>query len=389
MSAIRSHTGFSTRSIHAGEEPDFREGSTGDVVTPLHLSTTFVWKDPKTPVSEFDYIRSGNPTRKALETKIASIESAKWGLAFASGLAAEAAVMQALLAPGDHVIGFDDLYGGTRRLFREVYAYVDVSYVDLSDLSAFEKALRANTRLVWIESPTNPMIKICDIEAICAAAHRRGAIVAVDNTFLSPYFMRPIELGADIVLHSTTKYIGGHSDSLGGAVVTSDDTIYEKVKAIQNSVGGVLSPFDSYLNLRGIKTLAVRMERHQQNALAIARFLEGHPKVKKVLYPGLEAHPGHEIVRRQASGFGGMISFELEGDIRTACDTLGRLKLFAIAESLGGVESLIELPALMTHASVPDDVKKQIGITDTLVRVSVGLEDAEDLIADLAQALDA
>jgi len=387
MSVIKSRLGFSTRAVHAGEEPDFREGSAGNVVTPIHLSTTFAWKDPKTPVSEFDYIRSGNPTRKAFETKIASIESAKHGLAFASGLAAEAAVMQAILAPGDHVIGFDDLYGGTRRLLREVYTYVEVSYVDLSDLAAFEKALKTNTRMIWIESPTNPMIKICDIEAICRTARKRGAVVVVDNTFLSPYFMRPIELGADIVLHSTTKYIGGHSDTLGGAVVTSDDALYEKVKAIQNSVGAVLPPFDCYLNIRGIKTLAVRMERHQQNAFAVARFLQGHPRVKKVLYPGLEAHPGHEIARRQASGFGGMISFEMEGDIRTACEALGKLKLFAIAESLGGVESLIELPALMTHASVPDDVKKQIGITDTLVRVSVGLEDAEDLIADLKQAL--
>jgi cystathionine gamma-lyase len=386
MSDIKRY-GFSTRSVHAGEEVDFREGSAGDVVGPIHLTTTFAWRDPRTPHSEFDYVRSGNPTRKAYETKLASIENARYGLAFASGLAAESAVMQALLKPGDHVIGFDDLYGGTRRLFRDVYTHVTISYVDLSDTAAFERAITDKTTMAWIESPTNPLIKICDIEAIAAIAHRKGITVVVDNTFLSPYFQRPIDLGADVVVHSTTKYIGGHSDTLGGAVVTSDDALYEKIKAIQNNVGAVLPPFDCFLNMRGIKSLAVRMERHQSNAFALARFLEAHPRVRRVYYPGLESHPAHAVALKQTSGFGGMVSFEIEGDIDTACAFLGKLKLFSTAESLGGVESLIELPTLMTHVSVPEEIKKEIGITDTLIRMSVGLEDAEDLIADLKQAL--
>lgn len=379
--------GFATRSVHAGEETDLRDGAAGDVVAPLHLSSTYAWKDPATPHSEFEYIRSHNPTRKAFETKIASIENARFGLGFASGLAAESAVMQTVLRPGDHVIAFDDLYGGTRRLLVDVYNYLEVSYVDLSDIAAFEKAIKPNTRVVWIESPTNPLIKICDIAAIADIAHRHNILVVVDNTFLSPYFQQPIGLGADIIVHSTTKYICGHSDALGGAVVTSDEALHEALKATQNNTGAVLSPFDSYLNIRGIKTLAVRMEQHQKNAFAIARFLEAHPAVEKVYYPGLEAHRGHDIAKRQSSGFGGMISFELKGDLQTSKTFLSKLKLFTLAESLGGVESLIELPALMTHVSVPDEIKKEIGITDTLIRVSVGLEDVNDLIFDLEQAL--
>ncbi|MDR1171927.1 MAG: aminotransferase class I/II-fold pyridoxal phosphate-dependent enzyme [Bacteroidales bacterium] len=385
---IRSY-GFSTRSVRIGEEPDFRDGTAGDVVTPLHLSTTYAWEDPSTPHSEFEYIRSHNPTRKVFETKIASVENAKYGLGFASGLAAETAVMQTIFRPGDHVIGFDDLYGGTRRLFADVFTYLDISYVDLANPDDFEKAVRPETKAVWIESPTNPLMKICDISAIAAIAHRNGMIVVVDNTFLSPYFQRPVELGADIVVHSTTKYIGGHSDALGGAIVTSDELLHEKLKTMQNSTGGVLSPFDSYLNIRGIKTLAIRMEQHQKNAFIIARFLEKHPNVEKVYYPGLEYHPGHDIVKRQTTGFGGMLSFNIKGDIKTTKTFLKKLKLFAIAESLGGVESLIELPTLMTHSTVPEDVKQAIGITDTLIRISVGLEDADDLVADLKQALDA
>ncbi|MDR2383292.1 MAG: PLP-dependent aspartate aminotransferase family protein [Prevotellaceae bacterium] len=379
--------GFSTRAIHAGEEPNYAEGATGDVVAPLHLTTTYVWHNPSKPVSEFDYVRSSNPTRKAYEAKLASIEYVKHGLAFASGMAAENAVLQALTASGDHIIGFDDLYGGTRRLFDKVYTNLSVSYIDLNDLALFEATIRPETKIVWVESPTNPLTKICDIAAVAKIAHQHGLILVVDNTFLSPYFMKPASLGADIIVHSTTKYIGGHSDVLGGAVLMSDDDLYEKVKAIQNNCGAVLSPFDSYLNMRGIKTLSVRMEQHQRNAFAIARFLEAHPKVNKTLYPGLESHPQHELIKQQTTGFGGMLSFELKGVLEDAERFMDKLALFVTAESLGGVESLIELPVKMTHVHVDKAVRDAIGITDTLIRVSVGIEDSKDLIADLEQAL--
>ncbi|MDR1887681.1 MAG: PLP-dependent aspartate aminotransferase family protein [Prevotellaceae bacterium] len=380
--------GFSTRAVHAGEEPNYAEGAAGDVVTPLHLTTTYAWHNPSKPVSEYDYVRSSNPTRKAYETKLAAIEYVKYGLAFASGMAAENAVLQALTASGDHIIGFDDLYGGTRRLFDKVYTNLSVSYIDLNDLDTLEATVRPETKIVWIESPTNPLIKICDIAAVAEIAHKHGLTVVVDNTFLSPYFMKPAGLGADIIVHSTTKYIGGHSDVLGGAVLMSDDLLYEKLKAVQNNCGAVLSPFDSYLNIRGIKTLAVRMEQHQRNAFAIARFLESHPKVNKVLYPGLESHPQHELIKRQATGFGGMLSFELKGEAKDAENFMNKLVLFVTAESLGGVESLIELPVKMTHVHVDRAVRDAIGITDTLIRVSVGIEDSADLIADLEQALE-
>ncbi|MDR1582210.1 MAG: PLP-dependent aspartate aminotransferase family protein [Prevotellaceae bacterium] len=379
--------GFSTRAIHAGEEPNYAEGATGDVVTPLHLTTTYVWHNPSKPVSEFDYVRSSNPTRMAYEAKLAAIEYVKHGLAFASGMAAENAVLQALTTTGDHVIGFDDLYGGTRRLFDSVYTNLSVSYIDLNNLPVFEANIRPKTKIVWIESPTNPLTKICDITAIAEIAHKHGLIVVVDNTFLSPYFMKPATLGADIIIHSTTKYIGGHSDVLGGAVLTSNDKLYEKLKAIQNNCGAVLSPFDSYLNMRGIKTLSVRMEQHQRNAFAIARFLENHPKVNRVLYPGLESHPQHKLVKQQSTGFGGMLSFELKGTLEDAENFMNKLILFVTAESLGGVESLIELPAKMTHVHVDKSVRDAIGITDTLIRVSAGIEDVKDLISDLEQAL--
>jgi cystathionine gamma-lyase len=380
--------GFSTRAIHAGEEPDYAEGAEGDVVAPLHLTTTYVWHNPSKPVSEYDYVRSSNPTRKSYETKLAAIENVKYGLAFASGMAAETAVLQALTAPGDHIIGFDDLYGGTRRLFDKVFTTLSISYIDLNDLDMLETAIRPETKIVWIESPTNPLTKICDIAAVAEVAHKHGLVVVVDNTFLSPYFMKPAGLGADVVVHSTTKYIGGHSDVLGGAVLMSDDTLYDKVKTIQNNCGAVLSPFDSYLNMRGIKTLSVRMEQHQRNAFTIARFLENHPKVNKVLYPGLESHPKHELIKQQATGFGGMLSFELKGTLEDAEKFMGKLALFVTAESLGGVESLIELPAKMTHVHVEKAVRDAIGITDTLIRVSVGIEDAKDLIEDLEQAFE-
>jgi cystathionine gamma-lyase len=302
-------------------------------------------------------------------------------------MAAENAVLQALTSSGDHIIGFDDLYGGTRRLFDKVYTNLSVSYIDLNDLALLEATVRPETKIVWIESPTNPLTKICDIAAVAEVAHKHGIVVVVDNTFLSPYFMKPATLGADIIVHSTTKYIGGHSDVLGGAVLMSDDGLYEKMKTVQNSCGAVLSPFDSYLNMRGIKTLAVRMEQHQKNAFAIARFLESHPKVNKVLYPGLESHPQHELVKQQTTGFGGMLSFELKGVLEDAERFMDKLALFVTAESLGGVESLIELPAKMTHVHVDKAVREAIGITDTLIRVSVGIEDSKDLIADMQQAL--
>jgi cystathionine gamma-lyase len=379
--------GFSTRAIHAGEEPSYSKETAGDVVTPIHLTSTYAWRNPSSPVSEYDYVRSSNPTRKAYETKLAAIEYVKHGLAFASGMAAENAVLQALTSHGDHIIGFDDLYGGTRRLFDKVYTHLSVSYIDLNDLSLLEASIRPETKLVWIESPTNPLIKICDIAAVAEIAHRHGIIVVVDNTFLSPYFMKPATLGADVIVHSTTKYIGGHSDVLGGAVLMSDDGLFDKLKAVQNNCGAVLSPFDSYLNMRGIKTLSIRMEQHQRNAFAVARFLESHPRVKRVLYPGLESHPQHELVKRQTTGFGGMLSFELEGTLQDAEKVMDRLVLFVTAESLGGVESLIELPVKMTHVHVDKQVRDAIGITDTLMRVSVGIEDAGDLIADLEQAM--
>ena len=381
--------GFSTKAIHVGEEPDFREGATGDVVVPIHLSTTFARKKVSEPTAGYEYTRSLNPTRKALEEKLASLENAQYGLAFTSGLAAESTILLSLVKPGDHIVAFDDLYGGTKRLINQVFGNFnfETSFVNAVDPRNVENAIKDTTRLVWLESPTNPLLKLSDIKAISEITKKRGIVLVVDNTFLSPYFQNPLDLGADVVVHSSTKYIGGHSDVLGGSVMLNDTELYEKIKYHQNAVGAILPPFDSYLTLRGIKTLAIRLERHNQNALAIARYLEKHPKVKRVIYPGLESHPQHELASKQARGYGGIISFEIAGTIDDANAFLENLNLFALAESLGGVESLIELPALMTHASVAKEVREQIGISDTLVRISVGIEDVEDLIADLEQAL--
>jgi cystathionine gamma-lyase len=380
--------GFSTKAVHAGEKPDFREGASGDVVVPIHLSTTFAREKVGIPTAGYEYTRSQNPTRKALETKLAALENAAYGLAFSSGLAAETTVLLSLLNPGDHIVAFDDLYGGTKRLFNTIFANLgfSTSYVDATDVSLVEKAVTPATKLIWLETPSNPLLKVSDIRAIAEIAHRNGSILLVDNTFLSPYFQKPLDLGADIVVHSSTKYIGGHSDVLGGAVLLNDTSSYERIQYHQNAVGAVLSPFDSYLTLRGIKTLALRMERHQQNAFEIAHYLEKHPKVSKVIYPGLENHPQYNLFQSQTSGAGGVLSFEIKGAIADAENFLERLHLFALAESLGGVESLIELPSVMTHASVDENVRRQIGITDTLIRVSAGVEDVEDLIADLEQA---
>jgi cystathionine gamma-lyase len=382
--------GFSTRAIHGGEKPDFREGAFGDVVVPIHLSTTYARKEVDIPTAGYEYSRFGNPTRDALEAKLASLENAKYGLAFASGLAAETTVLFSLLKSGDHIIAFDDLYGGTKRLFNRVIPdfNISVTYVDASVTANVEAAIKGDTKLIWLESPTNPMLKLSDIAAIATLAKNNGILVVVDNTFLSPYFQNPLDLGADIVLHSSTKYINGHSDVISGSLMLSNEALYEKLKFNQNAMGAILSPFDSFMVSRGIKTLALRMEQHNKNALMIANYLEKHPKVTKVYYPGLESHPQHQLAKQQARGFGGIISFEINGTGNQSRLFLQNLQLFALAESLGGVESLIELPDVMTHASVPVEDKLKAGITESLIRVSVGVEDAGDLIADLEQAFD-
>lgn len=383
-------TAFSTRAIHNGEEPDFRDGASGDVAVPIHLSTTFARLRADSPTAGYEYTRSLNPTRKALEEKLAALDGAKYGLAFSSGLAAASTVIISLLKAGDNVIGFDDLYGGTRRLLSNVFVNFDISatYVDATKPDNIENAITPKSKLIWIESPTNPLMKLADIKAIAQIAHKHGLILVVDNTFLSPYFQRPLDLGADIVVYSTTKYIGGHSDVLGGSVVLNNDDYYKKLAYNQNAVGAVLSPFDSYLTLRGVKTLAVRMQQHQKNALALAEFLEKSPKVKRVNFPLLKSHPQHALAEAQSSGSSGIFSFELVGTLDDAQNFLSKLKLFATAESLGGVESLIEIPAIMTHASVPKEVREQNGISDTLIRVSAGIEDTEDLVEDFRQALE-
>ncbi len=379
---------FATKAIHVGEEPDFERS--GDVVIPIHLSTTFARKKLEVPTGGYEYTRSLNPTRKALEEKLASLENAKYGMAFSSGLAAETTVVLALLKSGDHIVAFDDLYGGSKRLFNKVFSDFEIktTYVDATEITKVEEAITSSTKMIWIETPSNPLLKVCDVRAIAQVAKERGLILVVDNTFLSPYFQNPLDLGAHVVVHSSTKYIGGHSDVLGGAVLVSDDELYNKIAFHQNAAGAVLSPFDSYMTMRGIKTLAVRMEQHQRNALAIAQYLARHQKVCKVIYPGLESHAHHEVCKQQTSGYGGVLSFEVKGEMEDATRFLESLKIFALAESLGGVESLIELPAVMTHASIDKAIREEIGITDTLIRVSVGIENIEDLIADFEQAFE-
>ncbi|MBD8388383.1 cystathionine gamma-synthase [Dysgonomonas sp. BGC7] len=390
MGNIYNQYGFETKAIHVGEKPNFREGATGDVIVPIHLSTTFAREKVEEPTAGYEYTRSLNPTRKALEEKLAALENANYALAFSSGLAAESSVIIALLKAGDHIVASDDLYGGTKRLFNKVFSdfEIEASYADFVDLSSIEKSIKPNTKMIWLESPTNPLLKLSDISAISSIAKRHNLILVVDNTFLSPYFQNPLSLGADVVLHSSTKYIGGHSDVLGGSVMVSDDDLYQKLQYYQNAVGAVLSPFDSYLTIRGIKTLGLRMKKHEENALLISRFLENHPRVTKVIYPGLESHPQYKLSKKQSKGSGGIISFEIKGQLNDAKHFLESLHLFALAESLGGVESLIELPALMTHASVSKEEREEIGITDTLIRLSVGIEEAKDLISDLENALD-
>jgi cystathionine gamma-lyase len=369
-----------TLAIHAGQSPD---PTTGAIMTPVYLTSTYVQDGPGKHKG-FEYSRTHNPTRFALQDCLAALEGAQHGLAFASGLAATDCVLH-LLDAGDHVLASDDVYGGTFRIFDKVFKRLglEFSYVDMSDPRNVERGLRKNTKLVWIESPTNPMLKIVDLAAVSKLAKAHGAKTVVDNTFATPYFQQPLELGIDVVTHSTTKYLNGHSDVIGGAVMTSDAALYEKLAFLQNAVGGVPSPMDSFLVLRGLKTLHVRMDRHAQNALAIAKWLEGHPQVEKVTYPGLAAHPQHELAKRQMRGFGGMLSFVIRGGLEPARRFLENLEVFACAESLGGVESLIEHPAIMTHASVPKETREQLGIADGLIRVSAGIEHVDDLVADL------
>jgi cystathionine gamma-lyase len=376
--------GFETRAIHAGQAPD---PVTGAVITPVYLTSTYVHDSPGQHRG-FEYSRSQNPTRKAYETCVASLEGARFGFAFASGCIGAATVVH-LLGQGDHVVCCDDMYGGTYRMFEQVFRRqgLDFSYVDLTEPARLKDAIRPETRMVWIESPTNPLMKLVDIAAVADIAHAAGVPLMVDNTFLSPYFQRPLELGADLVLHSTTKYVNGHSDLVGGLVVTDDEALAERLGFLSNALGGIQSTFDAYLCLRSVKTLAVRMRAHEANALEVARFLEAHPAVASVAYPGLESHPQHALACRQTHGHGGMLSFRLHGGLQASRRVLESVRLFSLAESLGGVESLIEHPALMTHASMPRAQREALGIDDGLIRLSVGIETLDDLLADLDRAL--
>ena len=386
MTARKDELGFDTLAIHAGQSPD---PTTGAIMTPVYLTSTYVQEGPGEHKG-FEYSRTHNPTRHALQDCLAALEGARHGLAFASGLAATDAILH-LLDAGDHVLYSDDVYGGTFRIFDKVFRRLGLSFdpVDMSDPGNVERAMRPATRLVWIETPTNPMLKLVDLPAVAGIARARGARTVVDNTFATPYFQRPVEHGIDVVCHSTTKYLNGHSDVIGGAVLTSDEGLFDRLRFLQNAVGGVPSPLDSFLVLRGLKTLHVRMERHASNAMAVARFLEGHPQVERVIYPGLPSHPQHALAARQMRGFGGMLAFVLRGGLEAARAFLKAVRIFACAESLGGVESLIEHPAIMTHASVPRETREALGIADGFIRVSVGIESLDDLVHDLERGFEA
>jgi cystathionine gamma-lyase len=375
---------FETRAIHAGQEPD---PTTGAIMTPVYLTSTYVQSSPGVHRG-YEYSRTHNPTRKAYEACLANLEGGKYGFAFASGCAASTTIMH-LLKAGDHVIAGDDMYGGTFRLMDKVIRQngVEFSFVDLSNPENFKSALQPNTKLLWLETPTNPTLKLVDVKRLSSMATSSGVIAVVDNTFMSPYFQRPLELGATIVVHSATKYIGGHSDMVGGALVTSNEEIAAKIAFLSNSMGGIQSPFDSFLALRSLKTLPIRMKAHEAGAKEIAKYLEKSAKIDRVIYPGLASHPQHGLAKEQMHGFGGMITFYVKGGLSSARTLLENVKVFALAESLGGVESLIEHPAIMTHASVPVEMRKQLGIDDSLVRLSVGIEDVGDLLFDLEQAL--
>lgn len=381
------HSDYNSKTIavHAGTEPEPR---TGAIMTPIFMTSTFVQEAPGVHKG-YDYSRADNPTREAHEKALTQIErGSKYALAFSSGLAAEQAVIQTL-NPGDRILVCDDVYGGTGRLFRRLFAKynLDFQFLDMSNLDEVRKFATPNTTLIWVESPTNPTMKVIDIEGMSKIAKSVGAKLVVDNTFASPVFQSPILMGADIVMHSSTKYIGGHSDMIGGALMMADKELFEQLKFVQFAAGAVPSPFESFLFLRSIKTLAIRMEQHAKNAQAVAEFLEGHKKIKRVYFPGLKSHPQHELAKKQMSGFSGMVSFDLNGTYDDVVRFLKNLKVFALAESLGGVESLVNHPEKMTHASVPEELRKKLGIGPTLLRLSVGIEDTSDLIADLDQAL--
>ncbi|KAJ3158256.1 hypothetical protein HDU86_002965 [Geranomyces michiganensis] len=385
---LKPTAGFGTRAVHAGQDPD---PITGAVIPALSLSTTFAQSSAGVHKG-FDYSRSGNPTRNAFEIAVAALENGKHALAFASGSVTTATVLN-MVGMGGHVVSVNDTYGGTFRYFTKVAKRngVEVEFVDLCDPENLRKVIRPNTKIVWIETPTNPTLRLVDIRAVAAITHSiPGALLVVDNTFMSPYFQTPLDLGADIVVHSVTKYINGHSDVVMGMAVTNSDAIRDELRFLQNSIGGVPSAFDCFLANRGLKTLHLRMKRHEENALAVARYLESSPKVGEVIYPGLESHKQHALAKQQQRGFGGMVSFRLlNGDLHASNKFLSTLKLFALAESLGGVESLAELPAVMTHASLTPEAREALGVTDSLIRLSVGVEDAEDLIKDIQAGLDA
>ena len=386
MTAIRNRLAFATRTIHAGQHHD---PTTGAVMVPIYATSTYAQESPGVHKG-YDYARSENPTRGAFERCIADLETGTAGFAFASGLAAIATVLD-LLETGSHVVASDDLYGGSFRLFEKVRrrsAGLSFSFVDMSNVSAIESALLPNTKMIWVETPTNPLLRLADLEAIARLTRRRGILAAADNTFATPWVQRPLELGFDIVVHSTTKYLNGHSDIVGGvAIVGENPELAERLKFLQNAVGAIQGPFDSFLALRGVKTLALRMERHCTNAMKIARWLEAHADVARVIYPGLESHPQHALAKQQMRAFGGIVTLVLKRDLAGTRRFLERCRLFTLAESLGGVESLIEHPAIMTHASLPAELREKSGISDSLVRLSCGIEDADDLIADLEQAL--
>ncbi|HDZ26154.1 hypothetical protein LCGC14_0689980 [marine sediment metagenome] len=375
---------FETKAIHISQEPD---PTTGSIIPPIYQTTTYVLEEIGKDKG-FDYTRSSNPTRLALEKNLAALENGKYTVSFSSGMSAISALMD-LINPNEHVIVSDDVYGGTYRLFEQVLRKygLDFTYVDSTNENNVKEAIKDNTKMVWIESPTNPLLKISDIKKIAKITKKHNILLVVDSTFLTPYFYRPLELGADIVIQSTTKYISGHNNIIGGAIITSIKEIYEKMKFIQKTVGAVSSPFDCWLTLLGIKTLAIRMERHNSNGIRVAEFLSSNKKIRRVIYPGLKNHPGHKIAKDQMTGFGGMISFELNGGIETGIKLMNNVRLCSLAESLGATETMITHPTSMTHAEIPRDVRLKIGITDSLVRLSVGLEHVNDIIDDLKQAL--
>lgn len=376
---------FSTKAIVMGQEPD---SATHSAITPIYQTSTFVREDISKPQS-FEYSRISNPTRHALEVCVASLEEGNYGISFASGIAAEHAIVS-MLRPGDHVIAPEDMYGGTYRLFTQVMEPMNIefSFIDASNLEEIQSAFKPNTKMVWIETPTNPLLKIFDIEAIAEISHKNNALLVVDNTFATPYFQKPLLLGADIVVHSTTKYINGHSDVIGGIVITNDAHLNQSISMYQKSIGAIPGPFDAWLTLRGVKTLAIRMRQHEENAWAVATFLKDHQKVEAIFFPGFDTHPNHHIAKKQMTGFGGLVSFKLKGGYAEVKTFFEKLKIFHLADSLGGVESLVNYSTKMTHESFPVHLKQKLGISENLIRISTGIEDKEDLIADLKQALE-